>query len=91
VASGEALEKPLKEPGFDYEGEIALIVGKRCRNVSVEQAPDHVAGFAPFNDGSARFYQVSNNQLPRARMPTAAEALAHGWQRQTALMCMRWK
>jgi 2-keto-4-pentenoate hydratase/2-oxohepta-3-ene-1,7-dioic acid hydratase in catechol pathway len=63
VASGEALEKPLKEPGFDYEGEIALIVGKRCRNVSVEQAPDHIAGFAPFNDGSARFYQVSSNQV----------------------------
>jgi 2-keto-4-pentenoate hydratase/2-oxohepta-3-ene-1,7-dioic acid hydratase in catechol pathway len=63
VASGEALEKPLKEPAFDYEGEIALIIGKRCRNVSVEDALDYVAGYAPFNDGSARFYQISSKQL----------------------------
>jgi 2-keto-4-pentenoate hydratase/2-oxohepta-3-ene-1,7-dioic acid hydratase in catechol pathway len=63
VASGEALEKPLKEPAFDYEGEIALIIGRRCRNVSVEDALDYVAGYAPFNDGSARFYQVSSNQV----------------------------
>ena len=63
VASGESLEKPLKEQGFDYEGEIALIIGKRCRNVSVQDAPKHIAGFAPFNDGSARFYQISSNQV----------------------------
>ena len=63
VASGESLEKPLKEPGFDYEGEIALIIGRRCRNVSVQDAPKHIAGFAPFNDGSARFYQISSNQV----------------------------
>lgn len=63
MASGEALEKPLTKPGFDYEGEVALIVGKRCRNVNVEQAPDHIAVFAPFNDGSTRFYPVSSNQV----------------------------
>jgi len=63
VGSGGDLEKPLKEPAFDYEGEIALIIGKPCRNVSEEHALDHVAGYSCFNDGSARMFQISSNQL----------------------------
>ncbi len=63
VGSGQDLEKPLKEPAFDYEGEIAVIMGKTCRNVSVDDALDYVAGYSCFNDGSARMYQISSNQL----------------------------
>lgn len=63
VSSGEALEKPIKEPAFDYEGEIALIIGKPCRNVSVDEALNYVAGYAPFNDGSCRLYQISSKQI----------------------------
>jgi 2-keto-4-pentenoate hydratase/2-oxohepta-3-ene-1,7-dioic acid hydratase in catechol pathway len=63
VASGEALEKPLKEPAFDYEGEIAIIIGKPCRSVSEEEALDYVAGYSCFNDGSARMYQISSGQM----------------------------
>ena len=63
VGSGADLEKPLKEPAFDYEGEIAVVIGKPCRNVSEEDALDYVAGYSCFNDGSARMYQISSNQL----------------------------
>ncbi|MFT5097943.1 MAG: 2-keto-4-pentenoate hydratase/2-oxohepta-3-ene-1,7-dioic acid hydratase in catechol pathway [Candidatus Azotimanducaceae bacterium] len=63
VASGKSIEKPKLEPAFDYEGEVALIIGKRCRNVSVETALDHVAGYTCFNDGSARKYQMMSNQV----------------------------
>lgn len=63
VASGQPLEKPLKEPAFDYEGEIAVIMGKPCRSVSIEEALDYVAGYSCFNDGSARLYQINSNQL----------------------------
>lgn len=63
VPSGENLEKPVKEPAFDYEGEIAVVIGKACRNVSEEEALDYVAGYSCFNDGSARLYQVSSNQM----------------------------
>lgn len=63
VGSGQDLEKPIKEPYFDYEGEIAVIIGKHCRNVSEEDAMDYVAGYSCFNDGSARLYQTSSNQL----------------------------
>jgi len=63
VGSGQDLEKPLKEPAFDYEGEIALVIGRECRNVSEEDALDYVAGYSCFNDGSARFFQISSSQL----------------------------
>ena len=63
VGSGQDLEKPIKEPAFDYEGEIALVIGKPCRNVSEEDALKYVAGYSCFNDGSARLFQISSNQL----------------------------
>ena len=71
VASGGTLEKPLKEPFFDYEGEIALIIGKRCRNVSVEDAPKHIAGFAPFND-CLLYTSPSPRDGLLSRMPSSA-------------------
>jgi 2-keto-4-pentenoate hydratase/2-oxohepta-3-ene-1,7-dioic acid hydratase in catechol pathway len=63
VGSGSSLEKPGLEPMFDFEGEIALVIGKRCRNVTVERALDYVAGYSCFNDGSARMYQISSSQI----------------------------
>ncbi len=63
VACGEPIEKPAKEPAFDYEGEIALIIGAPCRNVSEDEALNYVAGSSCFNDGSARFYQVNSGQM----------------------------
>ena len=63
VASGQALEKPTKEPAFDYEGEIAIIIGKPCRSVSEDEALDYVAGYSCFNDGSARLYQINSGQM----------------------------
>jgi 2-keto-4-pentenoate hydratase/2-oxohepta-3-ene-1,7-dioic acid hydratase in catechol pathway len=63
VASGDDLEKPRLEPVFDYEGEIALVIGKRGRNIDVEKALDYVAGYTPFNDASARMYQIASNQI----------------------------
>lgn len=63
VGSGQPIEKPQLEPAFDYEGEIAIIIGKRCRNVSVKDASAHIAGYSCFNDGSARKYQISSAQV----------------------------
>ncbi|MEM7281507.1 MAG: fumarylacetoacetate hydrolase family protein [Pseudomonadota bacterium] len=63
VGSGTPIEKPALEPHFDYEGEIAVVIGERCRNVSVEDAPKHIAGYSCFNDGSARQYQIRGFQV----------------------------
>lgn len=63
VGSGQAIEKPKLETDFDYEGEIALVIGKSCRNVSVGEAMNYVAGYTCFNDGSARQYQIRSHQV----------------------------
>ena len=63
VGSGSPIEKPALEPNFDYEGEIAVVIGKRCRNVSVADAAQHIGGFSAFNDGSARQYQIRSHQV----------------------------
>ena len=59
IGHGEALELPHGEPAnsFDYEGEIAVVIGKTARNVPVAQAMEYVLGYAPFNDGSVREWQ----------------------------------
>jgi 2-keto-4-pentenoate hydratase/2-oxohepta-3-ene-1,7-dioic acid hydratase in catechol pathway len=49
--------RPLLSDNFDYEGELALIIGKAGRHIKAEQALDHVAGYTIFVDGSVRDYQ----------------------------------
>ena len=48
---------------FDYEGEMAVIIGKGGRNVPLDKAMDHVAGFSIYNEGSVREYQGHNRQF----------------------------
>jgi 2-keto-4-pentenoate hydratase/2-oxohepta-3-ene-1,7-dioic acid hydratase in catechol pathway len=54
-----ALEIPLGAPSqsFDYEGEIAVVIGKAARNVSHADALSCVLGYSIFNDGSVREWQ----------------------------------
>ena len=44
----------------DYEAELAVVIGRPARNVSAEDALEHVAGAMPFNDVSARDLQLQN-------------------------------
>lgn len=46
----------------DYEGEIALVIGRRAHEVSIESALDYVAGYALFNDVSDRKWQARQSQ-----------------------------
>jgi 2-keto-4-pentenoate hydratase/2-oxohepta-3-ene-1,7-dioic acid hydratase in catechol pathway len=54
-------ERPLVRPQaserFDYEGELAVVIGKRARHVRRDRALDYVAGYSCFNDGSIRDFQ----------------------------------
>jgi 2-keto-4-pentenoate hydratase/2-oxohepta-3-ene-1,7-dioic acid hydratase in catechol pathway len=51
----------------DYEAELAVVIGRRARNIAVEQALDHVLGYSCLNDVSARDLQVSDGQWTRAK------------------------
>lgn len=54
AAHGEALWRPRESEQFDYEGEIALVIGKAGRRIAREAALDHVAGFTCLNEGTVR-------------------------------------
>ncbi|KAI8822484.1 uncharacterized protein EV422DRAFT_400223 [Fimicolochytrium jonesii] len=45
------------EAECDYEAELAIVIGKRCKNASVENALEHVAGYTCANDVTARKWQ----------------------------------
>jgi 2-keto-4-pentenoate hydratase/2-oxohepta-3-ene-1,7-dioic acid hydratase in catechol pathway len=51
----------------DYEAELAVVIGRRARDVAVNQALDHVLGYSCLNDVSARDLQVSDGQWTRAK------------------------
>ena len=53
-AHGEALMRPPESVEFDYEGEIAIIVGKRGRRVPKAEGMSYIAGYSCFNEGSVR-------------------------------------
>ncbi|WP_159917772.1 fumarylacetoacetate hydrolase family protein [Pantoea sp. 18069] len=53
---------------FDYEGEIAVVIGRTCKNATIDNALDFVAGVCAFDDGSAR--DISKVALGQAG-PTA--------------------
>jgi 2-keto-4-pentenoate hydratase/2-oxohepta-3-ene-1,7-dioic acid hydratase in catechol pathway len=63
VGHGEAIFVPRASEQLDYEGEIALIIGKPGRYVSEAAALDHVAGFSLANEGSVRDFQMHSNQV----------------------------
>lgn len=63
VGHGEALIRPRDSEKFDFEGELAVIIGKRARHVPRDSALDHVAGFACLNDGSVRDFQRHSGQF----------------------------
>jgi 2-keto-4-pentenoate hydratase/2-oxohepta-3-ene-1,7-dioic acid hydratase in catechol pathway len=49
--------RPKVSEHFDFEGELAVVIGRGGRHIAPEQALDHVAGYTCFVDGSVRDYQ----------------------------------
>ncbi|KGP01905.1 hypothetical protein JT27_12090 [Alcaligenes faecalis] len=63
VAHGQAVVVPKASPTLDYEGEMAIIIGRGGRYISKENAMEHIAGIACYNDGSVRAYQLHSEQV----------------------------
>ena len=55
--------RPLESQTLDFEGEIALIIGRSGRRIARQDALSHVAGFGIYNDGSVREYQRQTSQF----------------------------
>jgi 2-keto-4-pentenoate hydratase/2-oxohepta-3-ene-1,7-dioic acid hydratase in catechol pathway len=63
VGHGGALVRPHASNQFDYEAELAVIIGRRVRHASKASALDAVAGYSIFNDASVRNYQTKSSQF----------------------------
>ena len=59
----QPLIRPKVSSAFDYEGELAVIIGSAGRHIPAERALDHVAGYACYNEGSMRDWQRHTSQF----------------------------
>ena len=62
IGPGEAIVLPKVTDKIDYEAEFAFVIGRTARHVSAADALNYVAGYLPFNDISARDYQMRTSQ-----------------------------
>jgi 2-keto-4-pentenoate hydratase/2-oxohepta-3-ene-1,7-dioic acid hydratase in catechol pathway len=63
VGHGQPIVRPEASGLLDYEGEMAVIIGKGGRHIARGDAMDHVAGYSCFNDGSVRDWQNHSSQF----------------------------
>ncbi len=62
-AHNAAIVRPKVSDSLDWEGELAVIIGKGGRNITEQDAPNHIAGYSIYNDGSVREYQFHAKQI----------------------------
>ena len=58
VGPGADIHRPKVSDKLDYEGELAIVIGRRCRHVPVESAHEAIAGYTIANDVSVRDWQM---------------------------------
>jgi 2-keto-4-pentenoate hydratase/2-oxohepta-3-ene-1,7-dioic acid hydratase in catechol pathway len=65
VGQGKSVRYPMQSGKFDYELELAFVIGKRGRHIAVEEARNHIAGFTIGLDLSARDWQRHPKHLAK--------------------------
>jgi 2-keto-4-pentenoate hydratase/2-oxohepta-3-ene-1,7-dioic acid hydratase in catechol pathway len=63
VGHGQAMVRPKASFELDYEGELAVVIGKTGRHIPESDAMRHVAGYSCYNDGSVRDWQRHTTQF----------------------------
>jgi 2-keto-4-pentenoate hydratase/2-oxohepta-3-ene-1,7-dioic acid hydratase in catechol pathway len=69
TGSGSAITLAPSSSAVDFEGELAVVIGRRCKNVSRNDAFACVAGYMPLNDVSARDLQMRTSQWTAGKVP----------------------
>ncbi len=63
IADGQPIVLPHVSSHLDFEGELAIVIGRGGRHIAEADALDHVAGYACFNDASIRDWQWHTTQF----------------------------
>jgi 2-keto-4-pentenoate hydratase/2-oxohepta-3-ene-1,7-dioic acid hydratase in catechol pathway len=67
IGQGDKIIYPAISQRVDYEAELAVVIGKQCRNLHAENAEDYILGYTCFNDVTARDLQQKDGQWTRAK------------------------
>jgi 2-keto-4-pentenoate hydratase/2-oxohepta-3-ene-1,7-dioic acid hydratase in catechol pathway len=67
IGPGAAISYPKLSRHVDFEGELAVVIGRLCREVPVERVPEVILGYTCANDVTARDLQKSDGQWARAK------------------------
>ena len=67
IYDGENIIIPKQSKRVDYEVELAIVMGKKCKNVKKEDAMDYIKGYTILNDITARDLQKKDGQWTRAK------------------------
>ena len=67
IGPGDPIVLPPDTTEVDYEAELAVVIGRRCRGVAAAEALDYVAGYTCMNDVSARDFQRTDGQWARGK------------------------
>jgi len=67
IAPGEPVVIPRTTRQVDYEAELAVVIGRRAKNVSADRAYEYVLGYTAFNDVTARDFQFGDGQWQRGK------------------------
>ena len=67
IGSGDKIAYPPSSSRVDYEGELAVVIGRLCRDVPVERAAEVILGYTCGNDVTARDQQKTDGQWSRAK------------------------
>ncbi len=67
IGPNQKIIKPKFVKELDYEGELAIVMGKTAKNISASEAKEHIFGYTVFNDVSARDFQFKDGQWTRGK------------------------
>ena len=67
IGTDDNIIKPNMSNEIDYEGELAIVIGKKCKNVEVDESKDYIFGYTILNDVTARDVQKYDEQWTRGK------------------------
>ncbi len=67
IYNNDTIVRPKISKRVDYEVELAIVIGKECKNVKKEDAMEHIKGYTILNDVTARDLQEKDGQWTRAK------------------------
>jgi 2-keto-4-pentenoate hydratase/2-oxohepta-3-ene-1,7-dioic acid hydratase in catechol pathway len=67
IGSGDPIDLPWQSEQVEHEGELAVVIGRMCKDVPVDRVNDVIFGYTIANDVTARDLQKSDGQWTRAK------------------------